>query len=253
MRITLILTLLFASFAAFAADESAADAEAKLGLHHESELGYIVVGGNAKSQSFSGKQATWNQWDMDLLKLTGHYLNARAQDQTTKAVVGTAEAAQRGECREVLPGRERGVEPGAVDEPGDAVGDGEHAADRRTEDLERAGIGETVRRLEAKTERIRGARGVAVGERHRDAAAARVQLRGERQVAREAVHRQIAHYAAGVAPAADLAVDEVPRFDLAAQVAGREVRAKGVNSFVQCHVFTRSPSETLARHSGARA
>jgi len=91
MRLLLTLALLLSSAAVFAADETAADAEAKLGLHHESELGYIVVGGNAKSQSFSGKQATWNQWDLDLLKLTGHYLNARAQDQTTKAVVGTAE------------------------------------------------------------------------------------------------------------------------------------------------------------------
>lgn len=66
-------------------------AEDIYGLHHESELGYIVVGGNAKSQSFSGKQSTVYQWQEDALKLTGHYLSARAQNQATRAVEGTAE------------------------------------------------------------------------------------------------------------------------------------------------------------------
>lgn len=64
---------------------------ANLGLHHESEIGYIVVGGNAKSQSFSGKQMTSYQWEKDMLKLTGHYLSTKAQNQTTRAVEGTAE------------------------------------------------------------------------------------------------------------------------------------------------------------------
>jgi len=81
----LLLTLIFAASA-----QTATDAD-KLGLHHESELGYIVVGGNAKSQSFSGKQATWYQWDRDLLKLTGHYLSTKAQNQTSRQVEGTAE------------------------------------------------------------------------------------------------------------------------------------------------------------------
>lgn len=83
-----LFTVLLAAFSAQA--DEAADA-AKLGLHHESELGYIVVGGNAKSQSFSGKQATSYLWEKDILKFTGHYLNARAQNQATKAVEGTAE------------------------------------------------------------------------------------------------------------------------------------------------------------------
>lgn len=71
-----------------------------IGFHHESELGYIVVGGNTKTESFSGKQATRYQWDRDLIKLTGHYLSAKAQNQQTKNVEGTAEnwsVALRGE------------------------------------------------------------------------------------------------------------------------------------------------------------
>jgi hypothetical protein len=74
-----------------AADKAAAEKAAALGLHDESELGYIVVGGNAKSQSFSGKQATWYQFDSDLLKLSGHYLNSKAQNQATRQLEGVAE------------------------------------------------------------------------------------------------------------------------------------------------------------------
>lgn len=85
MRQLVILLLTVFTVAAHAQDAD------KLGLHHESELGYIVVGGNAKSQSFSGKQATTYQWTNDLLKFTGHYLNAKAQNQATRAVEGTAE------------------------------------------------------------------------------------------------------------------------------------------------------------------
>lgn len=82
-----LFTILFVltSSLAYAVDPAA------LGLHDESELGYIVVGGNAKSQSFSGKQATWYQFDSDLLKLSGHYLNSKAQNQTTKQLEGVAE------------------------------------------------------------------------------------------------------------------------------------------------------------------
>jgi hypothetical protein len=68
-----------------------AEKNEKLGLHNESELGYIVVGGNAKSQSFSGKQSTWYQFDSDILKLNAHYLNTKAQNQTTRQLEGIAE------------------------------------------------------------------------------------------------------------------------------------------------------------------
>lgn len=74
-----------------AADKAAAAKAAAMGLHHESELGYIVVGGNAKSQSFSGKQGTWYQFDNDLVKLNGHYLNSQAQNQATRQLEGVAE------------------------------------------------------------------------------------------------------------------------------------------------------------------
>ncbi len=71
-------------------------------------------------------------------------------------------------------------------------------------------VHQTVGGLEAEAERIAGAGRVAVGERHRDGAALRVDLCFERQVAREAVHRQIAHDAGAVAPAADLSIDKMP-------------------------------------------
>ncbi len=74
-----------------AAVAAAAAKEAALGLHSESEAGYIVVGGNAKSQSFSGKQSTWYQFESDLLKLSGHYLNSQAQNQATRQLEGVAE------------------------------------------------------------------------------------------------------------------------------------------------------------------
>jgi hypothetical protein len=85
------MRFVFAMLMLLASPSFAQEAADKLGLHHESELGYIVVGGNAKSESFSGKQNTSYQWDNDLLKFTGHYLNAKAQNQQTRAVEGTAE------------------------------------------------------------------------------------------------------------------------------------------------------------------
>ncbi len=97
LRILTVLFLFVTSVASAqdaATEAAAAAAKAKadaMGLHHESELGYIVVGGNAKSQSFSGKQGTWYQFDSDLLKLSGHYLNSQAQNQTTRQLEGVAE------------------------------------------------------------------------------------------------------------------------------------------------------------------
>lgn len=73
------------------APTTAVKADPPFGLSHQSELGYIVVGGNAKSQSFSGKQATTYRWSDEIFKLSGHYLSAKAQNQTTKQTEGTAE------------------------------------------------------------------------------------------------------------------------------------------------------------------
>lgn len=86
MRFVALVVFLFTSLA-FAQDKP----EDKLGLHNQSEVGYIVVGGNTKSQSFSGKQTSTYQFTDDLLKLNGHYLNARALNQQTREVQGTAE------------------------------------------------------------------------------------------------------------------------------------------------------------------
>ncbi|MCC6138432.1 MAG: DUF481 domain-containing protein [Bdellovibrionaceae bacterium] len=63
---------------------------AKMGLHHTSELGYIVVGGNAKSTSLSAKQETWYQFTNDLVKLKGHYLRSTALNRQTGEVDETA-------------------------------------------------------------------------------------------------------------------------------------------------------------------
>lgn len=56
---------------------------AKMGLHHTSELGYIVVGGNAKSESLSAKQETWYQFSSDLVKLKGQYLRSSALNKAS--------------------------------------------------------------------------------------------------------------------------------------------------------------------------
>lgn len=85
-------SILFLSIPAMAqTSPSATEDQSKLGLHHESEIGYIVVGGNAKSQSFSGKQDTWYQKERDLYRIKGHYLNTRARNQQNGIVEGTAE------------------------------------------------------------------------------------------------------------------------------------------------------------------
>ena len=64
--------------------------ENKLGLHHTSELGYIVVGGNAKSTSLSAKQETWYQMTENLVKLKAQYLRSSAMDPATRQVNETA-------------------------------------------------------------------------------------------------------------------------------------------------------------------
>ena len=68
--------------------------------------------------------------------------------------VATAQSGQRGE---VLPGGERGVEAGAVDEAGDTVGSGERPPDRRTQDLEAAAVGDGQAQQEAEQRRLAGA------------------------------------------------------------------------------------------------
>jgi len=90
----LILILSLITIHAHAADErsiAATTAEELRGFHNESEVGYIVVGGNTKSESFSGKTANTYGWEKDVLKISGHYLNAKAKNQTTGVKENTAE------------------------------------------------------------------------------------------------------------------------------------------------------------------
>lgn len=90
----LTAVVLFLGLHAQAADEraiAATTAEELKGFHNESEIGYIVVGGNTKSESFSGKTAATYGWEKDILKLSGHYLSSKAKNQQTGVKEGTAE------------------------------------------------------------------------------------------------------------------------------------------------------------------
>lgn len=50
-----------------------------LGFKNESELGYLVVGGNTKSEALSAKTALGYNWEWDLLKFTAHYFYSTGQ------------------------------------------------------------------------------------------------------------------------------------------------------------------------------
>lgn len=81
----MLLSLVVMVSASFAIAEETKE-EKKLGWKHESELGYIVVGGNAESETFSAKQSTTYEWQSDLAKVTSSYLVANA---TTNGVEET--------------------------------------------------------------------------------------------------------------------------------------------------------------------
>lgn len=66
-------------------------------------------------------------------------------------------AAESGQRREVLPGRERGVEAGRVHETGDPVGRGERPLDRRPQDLQPAAVGDGQAQQQAEQGRLAGA------------------------------------------------------------------------------------------------
>ncbi|MEM7645551.1 MAG: DUF481 domain-containing protein [Pseudomonadota bacterium] len=53
-----------------------AQAEDKTGLKNESSLGYVVTGGNSESETTSFKQKSTYAWTSDILKLSGHYIQA---------------------------------------------------------------------------------------------------------------------------------------------------------------------------------
>lgn len=51
----------------------------KLGFSNESEVGYVVTGGNSESETTSVKQTNKYQWSRDLLQFTGHYIQSSGQ------------------------------------------------------------------------------------------------------------------------------------------------------------------------------
>lgn len=65
------LILCLMAFSPFAYAE-----EEKLGLSNASELGYVVTGGNAESETTSIKHTSEYKWKWDGLKLSGHYLQS---------------------------------------------------------------------------------------------------------------------------------------------------------------------------------
>lgn len=71
----------------FAGLAQAADKE--MGLNNQSELGYVVTGGNSKSETTSVKQTSTYKWDGGGLTFTGHYIQASGEvDNTATATVG---------------------------------------------------------------------------------------------------------------------------------------------------------------------
>lgn len=50
--------------------------DAKKGLYNQSELGYVVTGGNSASETTSFKQKSEYFWDHDVLSINGHYIQA---------------------------------------------------------------------------------------------------------------------------------------------------------------------------------
>lgn len=58
-----------------------------LGFKNQSELGYLVVGGNAKSEALSAKTALGYNWEWDLLKFTAHYFYSTGLVAGTKSEI----------------------------------------------------------------------------------------------------------------------------------------------------------------------
>ena len=84
---SLIFVLILIPLALHAEEEKAP----KLGLKHESSLGYVVTGGNSTSETFNVKQETSYRWTKDLVKWTGNYLQTKAKSNTTGVTEKTAQ------------------------------------------------------------------------------------------------------------------------------------------------------------------
>ena len=61
-----------------AAEEGAPASTSKTGFKDETTLGASIVSGNTNSESYNGKELAEYDWDLDLLRLTGRYLQTKA-------------------------------------------------------------------------------------------------------------------------------------------------------------------------------
>lgn len=76
-RLLFLLCLILVGNFAIAEDEP------KLGLSNASELGYVVTGGNAESETTSLKHTSEYKWTWDQIKLSGHYLQSSGAVDTS--------------------------------------------------------------------------------------------------------------------------------------------------------------------------
>ena len=67
----------------FLASPSLMAEDVKLGLSNESALGYVVTGGNSKSETTSITHKSEYNWERDVLTFTGHYLQASGEVETS--------------------------------------------------------------------------------------------------------------------------------------------------------------------------
>ncbi len=84
LKISLLAMLILVSSYAYSE-------ESENGLKHESQLGYVLNGGNSESETTSFKQQTEYSWTEDVLKLSGHYV------QSSGVVTDTSTGTSRNE------------------------------------------------------------------------------------------------------------------------------------------------------------
>lgn len=71
-----------------------ADDERVLGLTNESELGYVVTGGNSESETSTLKQTSTYNWEKDSLIFKGHYLQASGTVNVTPTQTQSQDTAE---------------------------------------------------------------------------------------------------------------------------------------------------------------
>jgi len=73
-KVIIAIACVFTSFAAFAEDEDGP----KMGFNHQSELGYVIAGGNSSAETLNISQNTYYNWGSELLRWTGSYLSTKS-------------------------------------------------------------------------------------------------------------------------------------------------------------------------------